>query len=80
MPSSSLDTLSSIPGLMKTLDTENQALNGKSFNEEVKNLVSSIAEPVKGLLSTNTTNNINADSNALAEKQEASASDNNSDV
>lgn len=75
-----IDTLSSIPGLMKTLDTENQALNGKSFNEEIKNLVSSIAEPVKGLLSTNTTNNINADSNALAEKQEASASDNNSDV
>ena len=75
-----IDTLSSIPGLMKTLDTENQALNGKSFNEEVKNLVSSIAGPVKGLLSTNTTNNINADSNALAEKQEASVSDNNSDV
>lgn len=75
-----IDTLSSIPGLMKTLDTENQALNGKSFNEEVKNLVSSIAEPVKGLLSTNTTNNINADSNALAEKQEASVPDNNSDV
>lgn len=49
------DTLSSIPELMKKLDVENRALNGKSFNEEINGLVKSIAEPVKGLLATNTT-------------------------
>lgn len=49
------DTLSSIPALMKTLNAENQALNGKSFNDELNNLVKSVAEPIKGLLSTNTT-------------------------
>ena len=49
------DTLSSIPALMKTLNVENQALNGKSFNEELNDLVKSVAEPIKGLLSANTT-------------------------
>ena len=52
-----LDTLSGIPGLMKTLDAENQALNGKSFNEELNGLVTAIADPVKGVLSTSTTIN-----------------------
>lgn len=52
-----LDTLAGIPGLMKTLDAENQALNGKSFNEELNGLVTAIADPVKGVLSTSTTNN-----------------------
>lgn len=56
-----LDTLSGIPSLMKTLDVENNALNGKPFNDEVNGLVSAIASPVKGVLSsattTNTTNN-----------------------
>ena len=54
-----LDTLAGVPALMKTLDVENNALNGKSFNEEVNGLVSALAEPIKGLLSnaTNTTNN-----------------------
>lgn len=52
-----LDTLAGVPGLMKTLDVENQALNGKSFNEELNALVAAIADPVKGVLSTSTTNN-----------------------
>lgn len=50
-----LDTLAGVPALMKKLDVENQALNGQSFNDEVRGLISSLAEPVKGLLS-NTTN------------------------
>ena len=48
-----IDTLSSIPGLMKVLNAENEALNGKSINNEVKDLVGSIAEPMKGLLVNN---------------------------
>ena len=46
------DTLSSIPVLMKKLDAENTALNGKPFNDELRNLIASLAEPVKGLLAT----------------------------
>ena len=46
------DTLSSIPALMKKLDAENTALNGKPFNDELRNLIASLAEPVKGLLAT----------------------------
>ena len=53
-----LDTLSGIPELMKILDTKNQALNGKSFNEELNGLVRAAAEPIKGVLSTSTTENI----------------------
>jgi flotillin len=45
-----LDTLAGIPALMKTLDVQNQALNGRSMNEEVHNLVSSVVTPMKGLL------------------------------
>lgn len=60
-----LDTLAGVPGLMKTLNAENQALNGKAFNEEINDLVTAIVEPIKGILSnsttTNTTNNISAD-------------------
>jgi flotillin len=48
-----LDTLAGIPSLMKTLNVENNALNGKSFNEEVQDLVGSIAGPLKGLLVNN---------------------------
>lgn len=51
-----LDTLSGIPGLMKTLNAENQALNGKSINEEVHDLVEAVAGPVKGLLATSGNN------------------------
>ena len=59
-----IDTLSQIPGLMKTLDVSNNALNGKSFNDSISDTVKSIAEPLKGLgvLSTsenNTTINSN---------------------
>ena len=49
-----LDTLRGIPELMKVLDVENQALNGKPFNEEVEGLVKSVVGPVKGILSSNT--------------------------
>jgi flotillin len=48
-----IDTLSSIPSLMKTLNAQNNALNGKSFNEEVQDLVGSVAGPLKGLLVNN---------------------------
>lgn len=47
-----IDTLSGIPGLMKTLDVQNQALNGQSFNNEVNDLVAAIAGPIKGMLAT----------------------------
>lgn len=45
-----LDTLAGIPGLMKTLDVQNQALNGQSMNDEVRDLVASLVGPAKGLL------------------------------
>ena len=45
-----VDTLASIPGLMKTLNAENQALNGKTINEEIEGLVGSVAGPMKGML------------------------------
>ena len=46
-----LDTLRGIPELMKVLDVENQALNGKPINNEIEGLISSIATPLKGILS-----------------------------
>lgn len=49
-----LDTLAGIPELMKILDTKNQALNGKPFNDELHGLVESAVGPVKGVLSTTT--------------------------
>ena len=52
-----LDTLAGIPGLMKVLNAENQALNDKSFNEEVSDLVGSIAGPMKGMLVNNEVKN-----------------------
>jgi hypothetical protein len=45
-----LDTLAGIPGLMKMLNAENQALNGKSINDEISGLVGAVAEPMKGML------------------------------
>lgn len=45
-----VDTLQSIPGLMKVLNSENQALNGKSINEEIEGLVGSVTKPMKGML------------------------------
>ena len=47
-----IDTLSQLPILMKSLNVENNALNGQSINDEVNGLVKSIAEPIKGVLST----------------------------
>ena len=54
-----IDTLSQLPMLMKALNVENNALNGQSINDEVNGLVKSITEPIKGVLSTNTTINEN---------------------
>lgn len=45
-----IDTLKSVPGLMKTLNVENQALNDKSINDELQNLITSLVGPIKGLL------------------------------
>lgn len=39
---------------MKALNVENAALNGRSFNEEVHELVGSIADSIKGTLSITT--------------------------
>lgn len=46
-----IDTLMNIPALMKTLNAENQALNGKPINEELQQLIASMAEPLKGVIS-----------------------------
>lgn len=69
-----IDTLSQIPGLMKTLDVSNNALNGQNFNGSITDLVKAIAEPLKGLglLSTstsveNTTIGANGEAEALEE-------------
>jgi flotillin len=48
-----LDTLAGIPALMKTLNVQNEALNGRPMNEEVYNFVDSIVGPMKGLLVNN---------------------------
>ena len=45
-----LDTLASVPALMKSLDVQNQALNGKPFNEELSGLVGAVTKPMKGML------------------------------
>lgn len=47
-----IDTMASIPSLMKTLNVQNEALNGKSFNDELNQLVASVAELIKGVLAT----------------------------
>ena len=55
-----LDTLKGVPALLKTLNVENQALNDKTFNESISEVIEAIAEPLKGLglLSTNTDTSI----------------------
>lgn len=55
-----IDTLASIPSLMKTLNVENEALNGRPMNDEVRGLVASIAEPIKGMFSNTTINTIDS--------------------
>jgi len=47
-----VDTLASIPSLMRTLNAENEALNGKPFNAELRDLVASVLDPAKGILAT----------------------------
>lgn len=47
-----IDTLSQIPTLMKTLNVENEAINGKPFSDEIRGLIASIAEPIKGIVNT----------------------------
>lgn len=64
-----LDTLAGVPALMKTLNAENEALNGKPFNDEVRELVASLVGPAKGLLVNNT--EIHTDGDAPAEVIEA---------
>ena len=48
-----LDTLAGIPTLMKSLNVQNEALNGRPFNEEIHELVDSTVGPAKGLLVNN---------------------------
>ena len=62
-----LDTLAGVPALMKTLDAENNALNGQPFNDTLKELVGSVFEPIKGILSTHTT--VENTTNILPESQ-----------
>lgn len=52
-----IDTLAALPGLMKTLNVQNNALNGQPINDEISGLVGSITDPMKGLLINNTTPN-----------------------
>lgn len=59
-----IDTLASVPELMKKLDVENMALNGRPYNDELRNLMASIAEPAKGLLSNTTNTTVNECSHA----------------
>lgn len=49
-----LDTLAGVPALMKTLNVENQALNGRPINDEVRDFMESVFGPIKGVLSTST--------------------------
>ena len=53
-----LDTMAGIPALMKVLNAENQALNGRPFNEEVSEFVGSAVGPAKGLLVHNETTQV----------------------
>lgn len=43
-----MDTLAAVPMLMKKLDIENNALNGQNFNSQINEIVSSVAEAIKG--------------------------------
>lgn len=52
-----LDTLAGVPALMKTLNVENEALNGRPLNDEVRALVDALVGPAKGLLVNKTESN-----------------------
>lgn len=47
-----LDTLAGVPVLMKTLNAENQALNGRPVDAEIGELMRSVFGPIKGLLAS----------------------------
>lgn len=49
-----IDTLSQIPGLLKVLNTENQALNGRELKEEIKDLSDSALSGLSNLKGENT--------------------------
>lgn len=49
-----IDTLSQIPGLLKVLNTENQALNGRDLKEEIKDLSDSTLSGLSNLKGENT--------------------------
>lgn len=66
-----LDTLAGVPTLMKTLNIENEALNGKPFNEELSNLISSLVGPAKGLLVNKTEVVHSEDASAAVEAEPA---------
>lgn len=65
-----IDTLSAVPGLMKKLNVTNEALNGRTYNEELEGLVSSIAGPIKGLLATNNSSTKPTDKDDAADDKE----------
>lgn len=73
-----VDTLSSIPALMRTLNAENQALNGKPFNDELNGLVKSVLDPAKGILATtvNTPAGVPSGNNAVENPALPSETDN----
>ena len=48
-----LDTLKQVPSLMKSLNAENEALNGQSINDEIKALGEALLGPAKGIFSYN---------------------------
>lgn len=53
-----IDTMMQVPAMMKTLNAQNDALNGQPFNEELRKLGEAIFGPAKGLLSNHETTNI----------------------
>lgn len=62
-----IDTLMNIPALMKTLNAENQALNGKPINDELQQLIASLAEPLKGIISTSSPSDSGENNGSAAE-------------
>ena len=60
-----LDTLKGVPALLKTLNVENEALNDKSFNESISEIVGAVAEPLKGLGLLNTSEHTDVHNNII---------------
>ena len=53
-----IDTMMQIPAMMKTLNAQNDALNGQPFNDELKKFGEAVFGPMKGLLSNHETTNV----------------------